>query len=99
MTPTLGTFERHADGVFSGLFRSLMIRAQIEIRPSPPSGGLRAYAIIAGAEFQLGVGVQDETTPMGPILLVLRTPEFAQEVHAQLVLLQGDTWSMSWHGA
>ena len=99
MTPIFGTFERHADGVFSGVFRSLMIRAQIEVRPLPPSEGVRPYAVIAGPEFQLGEGRQDEAEPMGPICLVLRAPEFAKEVHAQLVHLQGQTWSMLWRGA
>lgn len=98
MTPILGTFERHADGVLTGVFRSLTLRAQVELRPSPPSDGVRSYAVIAAPEFQLGVGRQDAAAPLGLIMLTLKAPEFARDVEAQLIHVHGDIWSLVWSG-
>jgi hypothetical protein len=48
MTPRLVTLERHADGVLSGLFRTLAIRAQIELRPSRVADGVRTNTVPLG---------------------------------------------------
>jgi uncharacterized protein (DUF736 family) len=96
MTPTLGTLERHPDGVLSGVFRTLIIRAQIELRPLPTAQGVQPYEVVAGPEFQLGVGRQPEGAVTAPIELRLNAPELARPVHARAVCVGGEAWVIVW---
>lgn len=95
MTPILGSLERHPDGVFTGLFRTLIIRAQIELRPVSSEGG-QAYAVFAAPDFHLGEGRQPLNPENAAIELTLRAPELARAVHARAVHREADSWTLYW---
>lgn len=95
MTPIIGSLERHPDGVFTGLLRTLTIRAQIELRPIQ-SDGTRAYAVFAAPEFLLGEGCQPLEPANAPIELTLRAPELPNAVRARAIHREGDGWLLHW---
>lgn len=88
--------KRHADGVLSGIFRTLTIRAQIELRPLPPADGVRSYDVVAGPDFRPGTGSQAQDDVLAPIHLVLRAAELPRTIHAEAVRTQGDGWTIYW---
>lgn len=96
MTPCLGTLERHPDGVLSGVFRTLLIHVQIDLRPLPPVDGVRTFDVIAAPDFLFGVGRQDAASVESPIELRLRAPELSQELKAQAVCEGDDRWRIVW---
>lgn len=94
--PVLATLQRHPDGVFTGLFRTLSIRAQIELRPGPVAYNIRTYHVFAAPNFLFGHGRQNTEPPDAPIDLWLRAPELPQTIEARAVVLDPETWSLEW---
>lgn len=97
MHPVLATLERHCDGVLSGLFRTLSIRAQIEIRPQADAGQQSlTYRVLASPNFHLGYGEQRGDPTSAPIDFQLHAPEFAAPISARAQCEDGDRWSLIW---
>lgn len=95
MNPIIGSLERHPDGVFTGLLRTLTIRAQIELRPIQTES-TRTYAVFAAPEFRLGEGRQPLEPANAPIDLTIRAPELPNPVCARAVHREGDAWVLYW---
>jgi uncharacterized protein (DUF736 family) len=96
MIPILATLERHPDGVLTGFFRTLIVRAQIELRPLEPADGVRSYEAVAAPDFLFGAGAQAADDPLAPIDLALRAPKFPHEIRVRAVHQAGEVWSLHW---